>query len=566
MGSERHDGVTRFGASTVCPRVTIEMPEQKTGSRRRWTSILTVGMAIVIAGCAGSDASDGSDASRSTMRTDPPETTAPEVTVDPDDASAGEGSTQATETDRVAPHGVILDYSPTLSDVSTLLYLTQHPDIELLAVTLAGTGESHCEAGVSHTIGLLELAGLPDVPVACGRTTPIGPGNEWPPEWRERSDALDGLDLPDGLRGVDLDAADLLASVAAAEEDPVTIIAVGPLTNVAAALGGHPDLPQDVAHIVTMGGAFDVAGNARNDLAEWNYYIDPTAVEIAFDSGIPITVVPLDATNDVPVTREWFDRLTRHHTTAAATAVHDLLSATPGWELGFSFWDELAAAVVVDPTLVTFEDRAIVVVTTGDEMGRTRPDDDGVAVRVAIRPDTERFERELLTGLNAGVDEPDPVGATPQERTYFEAVGESRRTVDDGIGRLFRSPEASAVDEVMSADESTPLTSEQERILRVFIDQFWRTGIDLIEVHAAELAELDVPTSLRPSHDAYVGALDALVAGESERLRTLDALHGEALRSFLWTTDDEIDRVQTTCEELELQAVVRDVDVVLCPA
>ena len=478
-------------------------------------------------------------------------------------SSSAEADADATREDG-GPHRVILDYSPTLSDVTALLYLTQHPDVELLAVTLSGTGESHCAPGVAHTLGLLELAGLSDVPVACGRTTPIGPGNEWPAEWRERSDALVGLDLPAGRQGADVDAADLLAEVASAQDGPITVVAVGPLTNLAAALQQHENFDDDVARIITMGGALDVSGNAPNHSAEWNYHIDPTAVEIVFDSGIPITVVPLDATNDVPLTHQWFGELTRHHTTPAATAVHDLLSATPGWELGFSFWDELAAAVVVDPTLVTFEDRKIVVVTDGELAGRTRTDDDGVTVRVAMSADAERFEHELLTGLNAGAEAPDPVAATSREVAYFDAVSESRAAVEDGIGRLFESPEATAVDEFMS-DEPATLTPEQEQLLRVFFDSFWAGAVDLIEVHAGEVAGLTVPSELQPLHDAYVGALESLVQNRDERLGVLDDLHGEELMGFLWATDSDIERVEAACDELELEVLVRGLDVVICP-
>ena len=533
------------------------------GHNYRVAWFVTIGVLLGTSGCGGS----GSDETDDGIEVDA-EAAAEAGGVDAADidavAAVEDGDAADVHAVHLPPHQVVLDYSPTLSDVSTLLYLTQHPDIDLLAVTLAGTGESHCEPGVSNTIGLLELGGRPDVPVACGRTTPIGPGNEWPPAWRERSDALEGLDLPEERQGADVDAADLLASVASAQDDPVTIIAVGPLTNIAAALQQHEEFAEDVSRIVTMGGAMDVSGNAPNNSAEWNYFIDPTAVEIVLGSGIPITLVPLDATNDVPVTREWFDRLTRHHTTAAATAVYDLLSATPGWELGFSFWDELAAAVVVDPTLATYEDRKVVVIMSGEEAGRTRADESGATVRVAMEADTERFERELLTGLNAGADAPDPVAATPEEVAYFQAVSDSRLVVEDGISRLFQSPQANAIDEFMS-EEPTTLTSEQELALRDFFDTFWSGAVDLIEVHATEVAGLDVPTDLRSPHEAYTAALDALVAGEAERLSTLDGLAGEELMSFLWAADADIERVEATCDELELQAVVRGLDVVLCP-
>ncbi|NNE10672.1 MAG: nucleoside hydrolase, partial [Ilumatobacter sp.] len=226
--------------------------------------------------------------------------------------------------------GVIVDYSPTTSDVTALLYVSQHPAAELLAVTLAGTGESHCDRAVANTRALLALVDRPDVPVACGPEQPVGPGNEWPADWRDAADRLDGLDLAavaSTAANTDIDAIDLLASTAA-DHDPVTIVALGPLTNLAAAVATRPDLAEHVAGIVTMGGAVDVDGNATNGAAEWNYFIDPTAVDVVLGSGIPVTMVPLDATNSVPVTRAWFDALVGHRTTAAADAVHDLFAAS----------------------------------------------------------------------------------------------------------------------------------------------------------------------------------------------------------------------------------------------
>jgi inosine-uridine nucleoside N-ribohydrolase len=117
-----------------------------------------------------------------------------------------------------------------------------------------------------------------------------------------------------------------------------------------------------------------VAGNAPGDLAEWNYYVDPTSVDSVLDSGIPITTIPLDATDDVPMTAAWFGSLSDHHTTAAAAAVFDLHAEARPFELGFFFWGELAAAVALDESLVTLEERSVSIDTTGDSAGRTRDD------------------------------------------------------------------------------------------------------------------------------------------------------------------------------------------------
>ena len=85
---------------------------------------------------------------------------------------------------------VVLDYSPTHSDIGALLYLASRPDVDLLAVTLPGTGEADCVPGTRNTRQLLALADLPDVPVGCGRDEPLKGHRDWPDEWRVEADKL----------------------------------------------------------------------------------------------------------------------------------------------------------------------------------------------------------------------------------------------------------------------------------------------------------------------------------------------------------------------------------------
>ena len=83
-------------------------------------------------------------------------------------------------------------------DWLAILYLLSRPEVEVEGITVTGTGEAHCEPGVGHALELVALAGEPDIPVACGRETPLS-GDTFPDEWREGVDALLGHDLPDDL-------------------------------------------------------------------------------------------------------------------------------------------------------------------------------------------------------------------------------------------------------------------------------------------------------------------------------------------------------------------------------
>jgi inosine-uridine nucleoside N-ribohydrolase len=160
-----------------------------------------------------------------------------------------------------------------------------------------------------------------------------------------------------------------------------------------------------------MGGAVSVQGNVgssgagiANEFAEWNIYIDPHAAGIVFDSGVPITLVPLDATQHAPVTMGFYQRLESLHSGAEATFVYDLLTANLGFveSGGAQFWDSLTATIATDESLATFETYELQVVEEeGVESGRTRPSPGGASVRVAVSANGPRFEDTFLSVLNS---------------------------------------------------------------------------------------------------------------------------------------------------------------------
>ncbi|NJC95758.1 MAG: hypothetical protein C3F07_08605 [Anaerolineales bacterium] len=102
----------------------------------------------------------------------------------------------------------------------------------------------------------------------------------------------------------------------------------------------------------------------NNKYAEWNIYIDPVAANIVFKSGIPIVLVPLDATNNVPITCRFYNALGDHLNTPAANLVYDILTANLDFvdSGGFQFWDSLTSAIFTDPSIATFEEFKLIVV------------------------------------------------------------------------------------------------------------------------------------------------------------------------------------------------------------
>ena len=187
------------------------------------------------------------------------------------------------------------------------------------------------------------------------------------------------------------------------------LITLGPLTNVAEVLEAEPELVMNLEMITVMGGAVEVAGNVgsssniENEVAGWNFYVDPRAAAEVFGSGAPITLVPLDATNYVPVTMEFYRRLERDRTTSVAEFVYRVLTAQEEYvRLGsYYFWDLLAAAIATEEGLGTFQEISLIVVEEeGAESGRTLESEWGVIIRVTMTADQERFEALFLDAVN----------------------------------------------------------------------------------------------------------------------------------------------------------------------
>ena len=140
------------------------------------------------------------------------------------------------------------------------------------------------------------------------------------------------------------------------------MLTLSSLTNLGALVRDHPEAVDGVERIVTMGGALDVLGNVEDEPStEWNLYIDPEATRLVLASGIPLTLVPLDATNDVPGNRRLIARaqLAEGHPAGVASAQFWRANAEAIVGEGFYFWDELAATVTFEPDLVALERRTV---------------------------------------------------------------------------------------------------------------------------------------------------------------------------------------------------------------
>jgi len=300
---------------------------------------------------------------------------------------------------------VILDQDGGVDDLLSLAMLLAMDHVELVGVVVT---PADCFLGpaLSATRKLLRWFGRDDVPIAAGRLHGV---NAFPGEWRAAPYIIDALPLLNDddreLPPVCDEPGDvLIARLLREASDPVTIVVTGPPSHVAAALGSDAALAAKVAEIAWMGGALRVRGNVvrheHDGSAEWNAYWDPPAVAALWAQPVPITLVPLDATNVVPVSMAFLQRLARLRAHPLADFAGQCWATTvgtiPSYEYIYFMWDTLTTGYLGAPGLFTFESLATVVDVAPPSAGRIRIAEPGRIVKVATHADATGFHEYLL--------------------------------------------------------------------------------------------------------------------------------------------------------------------------
>jgi purine nucleosidase len=208
-----------------------------------------------------------------------------------------------------AARKIIFDTDPGQDDMAAILMALASPqELDVLGiVAVAGNVPLHHTARNARKI--CELAGRAEVPVFAGSEHPLG-RKLVTAEHVHGKTGLDGPDLPEpktplqSKPGVDF----LIDTLRASEPGEITLVTLGPLTDVGLALRRAPEIAPKIREIVMMAGAYFEVGNIT-PTAEFNVYVDPTAADIVFKSGVPITVLPLDVTHQVLLIQSRLDRL-----------------------------------------------------------------------------------------------------------------------------------------------------------------------------------------------------------------------------------------------------------------
>lgn len=306
-----------------------------------------------------------------------------------------------------APRPVVIDTDPGIDDALAIMLALASPELDVRAVTTVG-GNTGLANTTENALRLLHLLGRDDVPVGAGADTPLVRRDSRPDESTHGADGFGGVHLPAAPRTADeRGAVQLLVDVVEASAEPVTLIALGPLTNVAALIAARPDVAARLERIVLMGGGARVLGN-MTPAAEFNIWFDPEAAARVFAAGVPITMVGLDVTHQALTAPGDWDPLRTPDRGPVAEAVLGMVDFytryyldTVGTE-STAQHDSLAVAVAFRPDLVTTRPAHVDVEYTGTlTRGMTVVDLDDVAklpptADVALEVDAAAFNTLLV--------------------------------------------------------------------------------------------------------------------------------------------------------------------------
>jgi len=269
-----------------------------------------------------------------------------------------------------------------IDDGLAIILALMSPELNVEAITIVN-GNVEMEEGTQNALRILELMDRKDIPVARGMDRPLVRDMKpvraaFNKVLHQGKDNFNQEPLP-SLKPVAEHAVDLLITKVMNYPNEITVIAIGPLTNVAMAMLKEPRFAENMQELIVMGGCATMLAQNMTTVAEFNMYSDPDAAKIVFQSGAKITMVGLDVTMDVFFTRDHLQELRNYQSPLVEYIISrsepwiDFLGkAFPKWEKyqnGCALHDPLAIGVVLDPSIVTIE-KAYVDVETKSNLTR----------------------------------------------------------------------------------------------------------------------------------------------------------------------------------------------------
>jgi purine nucleosidase len=324
------------------------------------------------------------------------------------------------------PRRIIIDTDPGTDDAMAILLAFRSPELQVEAITPV-SGNVPLSLTLPNALKLVEIAGRTDVPVAAGAALPLV-RRLVTSAYVHGQNGLGGVEFPEPkTKPVAETAPEIIRRLVRSHPGEITIVAIGPLTNVALALRADPELAPLIPQLVLMGGS--LSGGNMTPAAEFNFYVDPEAARAVFHSGIPITMVGLDVTQKVVVNDQHIAALEAGDNPSSKAAGR-IMRATmdhyrqTNFAAGPNMHDPLALATVLDPSVVKLEDYYVEIetageLTAGESVGyrrflnhRSAPFESGLPIpapvpeipfrpnaKVAVEVDADKFFRLLIGRL-----------------------------------------------------------------------------------------------------------------------------------------------------------------------
>jgi len=273
----------------------------------------------------------------------------------------------AAATSEAAPRRVIIDTDPGVDDAMAILLALNSPELRVEALTVVA-GNVETAQGLENALKILSLAGRCDIVVAGGARHPLNQKLITAQFWHGKN-GLAGVELPASKCKADARfGPDLIIEMVHKYPHELTLIPVGPLTNIALAVSKDPSIASLVRDVVIMGGS--ITGGNVNGAAEANIYNDPEAAQIVFNAGWMVTMIGSDVGERTLMTRKYLTELQANpgpqSDFVAKLADFYLTRSEKSGYSGAAMYDPLAVGTVIDPTLVMLKDMHVDVETKGE--------------------------------------------------------------------------------------------------------------------------------------------------------------------------------------------------------
>jgi purine nucleosidase len=262
---------------------------------------------------------------------------------------------------------VIFDTDPGTDDALALMLALNSPELDVRAITVV-PGNVTAAMGLENALRMVSLANRCDIPVAAGAQHPLFQKLITAEFWHGKN-GLGNIELPPSKCRVDARfGPDLIIQLIHASPHEITLVPVGPLTNIALAVEKDPSIIPLAKEVILMGGS--ITGGNVNAAAEANIYNDPEAAQIVFLAGWPLTMVGLEVGDKALFTRKYLAELSQSH-----GPVNDFIVSVARFMVGLSetfgvsgspMYDPSAVAVAIDATLVKVQEMHIDVETRGE--------------------------------------------------------------------------------------------------------------------------------------------------------------------------------------------------------